>query len=84
MIGSFYDLSKSLLFSKRVSFRSLFLQTFCESIFMNFKIIVGYYLQISKLSFLELLSLLVIPVMIKLIFPERVKIAAYIIITFIV
>jgi len=51
---------------------------------MNFKIIVGYCLQISKLSFLELLSLLVIPVMIQLIFPERVKIAAYIMITFIV
>ena len=45
-------MSKSLLFFKMVSVRSLFLKTFCENIFKNFKIIVLPHPQMSKLSWL--------------------------------
>jgi len=52
-------ISKSLLFSKIVSVRSLFLQTFCENIFRVFRIIVLPNPQISELNWLWFLRALI-------------------------
>ena len=58
---------KVLLFSRIVLVRSLFLWTFCENIFRDFKIIVLLYLQISKLNWLWFLAM---PISVKSVFSE--------------
>jgi len=71
-------MSKFLLFFKIVLVRSLFFQTFCEKSFRNFIIIIYFYPQISKLSwlwFLELLRFLCMPLFIEFVFPEKTVIA---------
>jgi len=49
---------------------------------MDFKTIVGYCLQMSELSWLELLSFLVMPVMIEPVFLEKIKVAIHMMIAF--
>ena len=74
-------MSKVLLFSNIVLVRSLFLWTFCENTFRDFKIIVLPHPQISKLNWLWLLTM---PISVKSVFSEWTVITVHLLFTLVV